>query len=154
MQRKVSVFFTYILNGDNFSFRLLLTKICSPEANNWAIKCNAQRSQVFIPTSDYQVSDIKHSAVCSIKMKHFPIFSYNWRNQTISLGSDQHSDLYRHLSSIKALRVLGLLQIHPHGKLLLAALGSIIFVKSGCVPLKWNLSWTPWHSPVCPFFHA
>lgn len=68
------VFYQYILSSDNFSFRLLLTKICSPEANNWAIKCNAQRSQVLIPTAEYQVSDIKHSIVCITEMKCFPIF--------------------------------------------------------------------------------
>lgn len=94
------VFYQYILSGDNFSFRLLLTKICSPEANNWAIKCNAQRSQVLIPTSDYKV--ILNIVLFVLpKWSIFPHFYYKWRNQTASMSSEQHSDLYRHLSGNK-----------------------------------------------------
>lgn len=47
-----------------------------------------------------------------------------------------------------------MLRIHPHVKLQLAALGSITFVKPGCVHLKPNLGCIRWHSLVPPLFHV
>lgn len=67
------------------------------------------------------ISGIKHSVVYITKMKHFPVFSCNWRNQPVSMQSSTLPFTGMYVAT-KPKNWQSLLQTHLHAKLQLACI--------------------------------